>query len=204
MDEKLTQFIKPHGEEGIETIEQMNTHHEDVSEYAMECIQVNENDDVLDIGCGGGVNIEKFLKRCPAGRVDGLDHSELSVEYSINKNQKAVDEGRCQVIQADVMDMPIDDETYDVISAFETVYFWPDLNVAFMEVRRILKSDGQFMIALETDGTRPEDKQHLRVVEGMRVYTKEQLEEYLFNAGFREVTSYKKEDDYILVVIARK
>ena len=33
-----------------------------ISEFAFECIDVGENDRILDIGCGGGVNIEKFLK----------------------------------------------------------------------------------------------------------------------------------------------
>jgi hypothetical protein len=38
----------------------------------------------------------------------------------------------------------------------------------------------------------------------MSVYTSEDLERHLLNAGFRSVESFKKENDYILVVIAKK
>lgn len=201
--EKITQCMKPHGEEGIETIQNMNENHKDISKFAFECVNVNENDKILDIGCGGGVNIEKFLK-LTENNVDGLDYSEISVAESIKRNRVAVQEKRCEVIQSDVSDMPIDDKSYDLVSAFETIYFWPDIENTFKEVLRIIKDNGQFMIAQGTDGNHPDDEKWLSTVEGMHVYTANQLEEYLLNAGFSNVSSYKKENDYILVVIAKK
>jgi len=195
--------MKPHGEEGIETIKNMNENHKDISEFAFECVNIGKNDRILDIGCGGGVNIEKFLK-ITNNNVDGLDYSEVSVAQSMKRNQNSVDNNRCKVIQADVSDMPIDDESYDLVSGFETIYFWPDIKNTFKEVYRIIKPNGQFMIAQGTDGTHPDDEKWLNTVEGMSVYTKNELEEYLLNAGFKSVESFKKENDYILVVIARK
>ena len=200
---KITQCRKPHGEEGIQTIKNMNENHKDISKFAFECVNVSENDMILDIGCGGGVNIEKFLK-LTKNNVDGLDYSEISVAESIKRNKKAVDEKRCEVIQADVINMPIDDETYDLVCAFETIYFWPDIKNTFKEVSRIIKENGQFMIAQGTDGNHPDDEKWLSTVEGMHVYTANQLENYLTNAGFNSVKSFKKENDYILVVIAKK
>ena len=201
--EKIDQCMKPHGEEGIQTIENMNENHKEISEFAFECVNVGENDKILDIGCGGGVNIEKFLK-LTRNHVDGLDYSEVSVCESIKRNQSAVDNGRCEVIQANVSDMPIDDESYDLVTAFETIYFWPDIGETFKEVSRIIKADGQFMIAQGTDGNHPDDEKWLATVEGMSVYTAEQLEKYLSDAGFYQVDTFKKENDYILVVIAKK
>jgi ubiquinone/menaquinone biosynthesis C-methylase UbiE len=201
--EKITQCMKPHGEEGYQTIENMNENHKEISDFAFECVNVGKNDRILDIGCGGGVNIEKFLK-LTSGNVDGLDYSEVSVNASIRQNQNAVESGRCEVIQADVSDMPIDDESYDLVSAFETIYFWPDIENTFKEVSRIIKPQGQFMIAQGTDGNHPDDELWLSTVEGMSVYTADELEKYLLNAGFESVKSFKKENDYILIVIAKK
>lgn len=203
MVEKIDQCMKPHGEEGIETIKNMNVNHRDISEFAFECIDVNDNDRILDIGCGGGVNIEKFLK-LTSGNVDGLDYSEVSVAETIKRNQNAVDSERCNVIYADVKDMPIGDETYNLVTAFETVYFWPDIEDTFTEVSRIIKPNGQFMIAQGTDGNHPDDEKWLNTVEGMSIYTAPELEKYLLDAGFSDVDVFKKENDYILVVIARK
>ena len=201
--EKITQCMKPHGEEGKQTIENMNENHREISEFAFECINVNSNAKILDLGCGGGVNIEKFLKLTD-NNVDGLDYSEVSVAASTKQNQKEVDNGRCQIIQADVSNMPIENESYDLVSAFETIYFWPNIKETFKEVSRIIKPNGQFMIAQGTDGNHPDDEKWLATVEGMKVYTAPQLEKYLLDAEFSEVESFKKENDYIMVVIAKK
>jgi ubiquinone/menaquinone biosynthesis C-methylase UbiE len=200
---KITQCMKPHGEEGFETIENMNVNHKEISEFAFSILDVGSDDNILDIGCGGGVNIEKFLK-LTSGNVNGLDYSEVSVEASIKQNHIAVENGRCNVIQADVSDMPISDEKYDLVSAFETIYFWPEIGETFKEVSRIIKPDGQFMIAQGTDGNHPDDELWLSTVDGMHVYTEPELKEYLLDAGFSSVESHVKENDYILVVIAKK
>ncbi len=201
--EKITQCMKPHGEDGVETIKNMNENHQPISEFAFKCVDVGTNDRILDIGCGGGVNIEKFLKLTD-NNVDGIDYSDVSVKESAKRNQKAIGDKRCRIIQADVSKMPIDDEVYDLVSAFETIYFWPDIENTFKEVLRIIKPGGQFMIAQGTDGNHPDDEKWLNSVEGMTVYTASELEKYLLNAGFGSVESFKKENDYILVVIAKK
>ena len=200
---KITQCRKPHGKEGIQTIKNMNENHKDISKFAFECVNVEKNDRILDIGCGGGVNIEKFLK-LTGNNVDGLDYSEISVAESVKRNKKAVEDKRCEVIPADVSKMPIEDETYNLVSAFETIYFWQDIENTFKEVSRIIAKTGQFMIAQGTDGNHPDDENWLNTVEGMHVYTAKQLEKYLTNAGFSDVEIFKKENDYILVVIAKK
>ena len=200
---KIDQCMKPHGEEGIETIMKMNENHKEISEFAFKCIEVNETDRILDIGCGGGVNIEKFLK-LTKNNVDGLDYSEVSVKESIKRNQKAIISNKTEIIQADVSKMPIENEKYDIVSAFETIYFWPNIEETFKEVLRIIKENGQFMIAQGTDGNHPDDEKWLNTIEGMSVYTADELEKYLLDAGFESVEIFKKENNYILVVIAKK
>ena len=60
------------------------------------------------------------------------------------------------------------------------------------------------MIAQGTDGNHPDDEKWLATVEGMHVYTANDLEKYLLDASFKSVESYVKENDYIMVVIAKK
>ena len=204
MESNDAQFMRPHGEDGLKMIKEMNQGHEDISNFAMECIDTSVDDDVLDIGCGGGVNIEKFLRRCPDGNVWGLDYSVVSVSESIKRNQEAVDMGRCQVIEANVCNMPIDDDTFDIVSAFSSIYFWPDFKNTLKKVFKIIKTNGQFMIAYGSDGNDPNDEDWVDADAGMTVYTEEQLIEYLRKAGFKEIKTYRKENTYILVVIAKK
>ena len=171
MESNDAQFMRPHGEDGLKMIKEMNQGHEDISNFAMECIDTSVDDDVLDIGCGGGVNIEKFLRRCPDGNVWGLDYSVVSVSESIKRNQEAVDMGRCQVIEANVCNMPIDDDTFDIVSAFSSIYFWPDFKNTLKKVFKIIKTNGQFMIACGSDGNDPNDEDWVDADAGMTVYT---------------------------------
>ena len=67
------QYMKPHGDEGILVIEEMNDEHRYIGDFALECVDVDENAKVIDLGCGGGVNIERFLE-LTKNNVDGLDY----------------------------------------------------------------------------------------------------------------------------------
>ena len=202
MVEEIDQYMKPHGKKGIEIIESMNEEHVYISEFAFECVNINEDDRILDIGCGGGINIAKFLKL--AHEVDGIDYSEVSVSKSIEKNKIAVDEGRCKIIQANVSSIPFEDNSYDLVSAFSTIFFWPDLVESFKEVLRILKPDGQFMIAQGTDGTNPEDEELNDAEKGINIYTASEIEKHLKDAGFKSSEVVPSGDSHLLVVLAKK
>ncbi len=46
--------------------------------------------------------------------------------------------------QASVAELPFKAEQFEVVTAFETVYFWPELTQNFREVYRVLKPGGDF------------------------------------------------------------
>ena len=83
------------------------------------------------------------------------EHPRLAILYSSfckvtkNLNQKVIDEGRCEVIQGSVSELPFEDNTFDIVTGFETVYFWPDFVNDCKEVRRVLKDDGIMFICNE-------------------------------------------------------
>lgn len=70
----------------------------------------------------------------------GIDYSKVSVEESKKLNAIAIKQGRCDIVYGDVSSMPFDDEAFDCVSAFETVYFWEDLEKCFAEVHRVMKT----------------------------------------------------------------
>ena len=110
------------------------------------------DEDVLDCGCGGGANLAQLLRLLPEGRVTGLDYSPISVEKAREVNRAAIDAGRCTVVQGNVLELPFESSSFDVVTAFETVYFWPELVRCFAEIHRVLKPGGVFMITNEATG----------------------------------------------------
>ena len=106
----------------------------------------------MDLGCGGGRNAGELLKKYPKAHVTAIDYSELSVEKAKAFNQAAIAAGRCEVRQGDVSDLRLPDSSFDLATAFETVYFWRGLDRCFRQIVRILKPGGIFMICNESDG----------------------------------------------------
>ena len=126
--------------------------------------------------------------------VYGLDYSKVACEKSRLLNEDAICEGRCEIIQGSVSDMPFDGDTFDIVTGFETVYFWPDFVNDLKEVRRILKDGGKLFIANEAL-PKADDERQKELVEllDMNIYSHQQLEDSLCEAGFSDVTCYVKE-----------
>ena len=93
---------KPTGFGGRLMVTMMNIGHRALADWGLRFLPLAENADVLDCGCGGGANLRLMLKKCPTGKVCGIDYSPVSVEKSRKLNQTAVSAGRCEVLQASV------------------------------------------------------------------------------------------------------
>ena len=191
---------KPQGEDGVRLLERMNGgHHESLALWGLDHIGIAVDARVLDIGCGGGANIRRLLDRASEGTVFGLDYSLLSVQASQEHNRAAIEAGRCQVFEGDSSSLPFEDDSFDVVTAFETVYYW-NLKAAFAEVRRVLATDGRFLICNEDNGRDPHMLEFGKKVPNMTMQTPEELIAALREAGFAETSLDEKESgDFALV-----
>ena len=180
----------------------MNLGHSPVARWGLRFLELAPDSKVLDCGCGGGANMKRLLKLCPEGTVQGIDYSHVSVEKSERVNKAAVARGRCAALRASVADLPFESEQFDAVTAFETVYFWPDLPQCFREVWRVLKPGGTFLICNESNGDTDKDEKWTEIIGGMTIYKDTELKAYLEQAGFHDVQIYKKKS--WLCVTARK
>ncbi len=194
---------KPKGELGRSLLNRMNKSHESLAQWGVSHLDI-ENEDILDIGCGGGVNVKRFLEMTD-GKVYGLDYSEISVEESTNLNKEAIDGGYCDIIQGSVSDLPFDNNTFDIVTAFETVYFWPDFVNDLKEVHRVLKEDGIIFICNESIPNEEDDRQkELIELLDMKIYSEITMDQALKSAGFSDVISFRKKGTDWVCVIAKK
>lgn len=53
---------------------------------------------------------------------------------------------RCEILQGSADALPFSDRQLDFVTAFETVFFWKDIERGFKEVHRVLK-DGGLLVA---------------------------------------------------------
>lgn len=183
---------KPVGELGDKLLDRMNESHESLAQWGVSHLDISKDDVILDIGCGGGVNVERFLNMTE-NKVYGLDYSEIAVEKSTKLNQDAIDEGRCEVIQGSVSELPFEDNTFDIVTGFETVYFWPDFVNDCKEVRRVLKDDGIMFICNEAIPNEEDERQkELIDLLDMKIFSEDEFDEYLREAGFSDIICFSK------------
>jgi len=151
---------------------------------------------MLDIGCGGGATIKRLLKRSNGAKVYGIDISEESVVKARKVNAGMLNK-QVFIEQGSAEKLPYDDNFFDIITAVETVYFWPELPKCLQEVRRVLKTGGQFAIMVEVLDT---SSVWNDIVEGMNVYTPEQLKTLLDEAGFTKTELHHKKPSYATII----
>lgn len=189
---------KPQGLGGKLMVSAMNLGHRALADWGFQFLPLAPDAKVLDCGCGGGANLAKLLKACPAGIVKGIDYSPVSVEKARKVNQQAIQQGRCTVLNGNVADMIFASSWFDAVTAFETVYFWPDLSASFREVYRVLKPSGTFLICNEC-GDPEKYRKWTEIIDGMTVYRDTELQAALEQAGFHHVQSHSNKMGWLCV-----
>ena len=178
--------------------------HARMAQWGPSFVDIAESAHVLDVGCGGGANIARLLQRCPKSTVTGIDYSPVSVKKSRQVNSAAIGAGRCRIIEGSVVSLPFEANSFDMVTAFETVYFWPEIDNCFREVHRVLSDGGQFVIVNEDDGLTDANKKWEQLIDGMHTYTPDELRTHLTAAGFRDIAVRRDEQRHWLCVTAEK
>lgn len=178
----------------------MNREHDAWAHWGLSFLDWQHAWNVLDIGCGGGANIARMLDLCPKGLIYGIDASAENVAFARKHNSPSLDR-RCFIAQGMADRLPFDVDTFDAVTAFEAIHFWPDLEAAFTEVYRVLKPGGYFLICCEASDTTVTT--WTRHAAGMKFHAPKTIEEQLTEAGFEQI-SVHHEGKEALCIIARE
>ncbi len=200
----LRQCRKPTGPGGKKIVERMNESHSEVTDWGLRLVSIPKDGILLDAGCGGGYTLEKLAQAAPLGKVFGIDYSEDCIDWANLYNQERIEKGTVQVLQSDVSNTPFPSDYFHLITAIETVYFWPDMIGAFLEMKRILSPGGIFLI-INTSYPSEAFKERNAVYEeqgNLVIPSPEQLTEWLKEAGFQRIKIELREEKNWLCCIA--
>ena len=141
---------------------------------------------VLELATGTGL-IAKHIVNA-AAHIEATDASAEMITEAKRDNQSA----KLHFSVQDMFCLPYADKSFDAVTAFETVYFWPDLPQCFREVYRVLKPGGTLLICNESNGDTDKDEKWTEIIGGMTIYKDAELKTYLEQAGFHDVQIHKK------------
>ena len=143
-----SQFSRPSSLMGRLLLRSMNIGHSRLHQWGLKAAGIQLTDRVLDVGCGGGKAISRILEETRR-EVAGVDHSPEAVKTARSVNRAAISSGRLRIVESSVESLPFRDGFFDVVTAFETTYFWPELQAGLTEIHRVLNRGGRLVIANE-------------------------------------------------------
>ncbi len=170
----------------------LNKANANMNRFTLAQLALNRDDNVLEIGFGGGDLLERILSANLPGRVAGVDRSADMVKVVTQRLHRYVSEKKLELRRGEVESLPYEASEFSKVCSVNTLYFWRDSAVALSECRRVLRPGGQIALCFN-------DKKDLEAwpphKHGFRLYELEELEAVLGGAGFSQVQVVSLRDE---------
>jgi ubiquinone/menaquinone biosynthesis C-methylase UbiE len=186
----------------------MNSSHSKLTDWGLEHISIEDRHTILDVGCGGGRTVSKLAAIATQGKVYGVDYSDESVATTKRTNVRWMDLGRVEIRQGSVSQLPFPDGMFDLVTAVETHFWWPNLPGDIREVFRVMKPGGTLVLIAEiykganTMAARLAEKYASRT--HMTLLSINEHRELFTNAGYSEVQVTEERDKGWICGVGRK
>ena len=163
---------------------------------------------VLDVGCGGGRTVSKLAAMAAQGKVYGVDYSDESVAATKRTNARWIELGRVEIRHGSVSELPFPDGMFDLVTAVETHFWWPNLPGDMREVFRVTKPGG--MLALIAEVYKGANTMAAKLAEkyasrtGMTLLSVDEHRELFTNAGYSDVQAVEERGKGWICATGRK
>jgi ubiquinone/menaquinone biosynthesis C-methylase UbiE len=201
-------YSKPTGWLGRFTLWRMNSSHSKLTDWGLAHISIQKHCTILDVGCGGGRTVSKLAAMAAQGKICGVDYSEESVAATKSINAQSIAAGRVEVRHGSVSQLPFSDGVFDLVTAVETHFWWPNLPGDMREIFRVVKRGGKFIIIAEvykganTTVSRLAEKYASQT--GMTLLSVDEHRELFAKAGYSDVQVIEKHGKGWICGIGRK
>jgi SAM-dependent methyltransferase len=151
----------------------------------LEVLNLRPDDNLLEVGCGGGAFLHEALKS--GCRASAIDHSPDMVRLAAKTNSGSIARRRLKVEVGAAGDLPYPSGTFTCAVMTGVLIFIPDAARAFREVFRALRSGGRFVAFTSTKEMRGTPAAPEPMASRLHFYRDDELEGLARRAGFDEV-----------------
>lgn len=139
----LQQSRKPSGVLGRLMMSLWNRTYEPMVKWSLAQEPLVGVEQVLDIGVGNGLSTDRLSQLLPNVTCLGVDYAPDAIKVA----RQNYPELQFQV--ADVTVLPFKEESFQLVTAFQTHFHWHDLNKGLGECYRVLAQEGQLLLTCE-------------------------------------------------------
>ena len=171
---------------------------------AVELLDPQAKDTVLDIGFGGGLSLLALAAKAPGAKIVGVDYSREMVETAARLVRDKKLDARVSVKWGDVAKLPFRAGTFHKVLTVNSLYYWPDLIASLREVARVMKPGGRLAAGFRSEASLGP---LTRDWEGFRLYAPRAFAAIMRKAGFDKVRVEHRDQGQVLdtvVVVGRK
>lgn len=119
--------------------------------WAVESLDVQPDERLLELGCGGGVAVSLVCEQLAGGTITGIDRSPLQIERAARLNAACVAAGKATFLVADLEATPAPERAFETIFAINVNHFWTRPESAAPEaLARLLVPGGRLELFYET------------------------------------------------------
>jgi len=205
---RASQCQKPRGWLGRFVLRNMNSRHSKVTDWGLGHVRIEPHYTILDVGCGGGRTLCKLAGVATQGKAYGVDYSEESVAVSKRTNAAWIAMDRVEVQDGSVSQLPFPEGMFDLVTAFETHFWWPNLPTDMREICRVLKPGGWLVVIAEVykgaNTTVAKLAEKYASKTGMTLLDIDEHRALFANAGYSEVQIIEERDKGWMCGIGRK
>ena len=155
-----SQFRCPRGRFGWIAGKIMEWGNAAMNALAVEALEVQPDDQVLEIGFGPGAALAEIARLAPRGFAAGIDPSEAMISQASRKLRNGIAAERVELKLGTASSIPYEDGRFDRVLTVNTIYFWDQTDSALREIRRVMQRGGRFVLVFR--GT-PDEAGALRV-----------------------------------------
>lgn len=141
----LRQSIQPSGWIGSMMMKLWNNVYLPMAIWSLSFLKEQSFDNILDIGVGNGATTKYISNTFISDFIIGIDISDKAIEQAKFRNSNY----NIAYEKKDINKTQYPSNHFDLVCAFQNHFHWTNLRGSFLEIRRILSSDGIFIIGCE-------------------------------------------------------
>lgn len=143
------QFGRPEGKIGSLVGWSMALKNRERNMWAVEKMNIQPNDKVLEIGYGPGTTLKLISEKLGHGSIVGIDHSEIMYKQAFSRNAEGIKNKKVELLCGSLWDLIHPENSFDKILASNVHFFWKEPQGEFDRLKKLLKTGGRLYLVFQ-------------------------------------------------------